>query len=233
MKGKILIADDEQRIRMVLSDFLLLEGYEVLEAKDGKEALDILALETDVKMVIVDIMMPKLNGYEVCQAVRKKSRVPIIVLTAMNAEQDELNGFGVGADEYITKPFSTGVLVARVNALFKRTYGDPETECIQKGCMKIFIKEQRVEVNEKKITLSKTEMNLLTYFVRNENIVLIREKILDDIWGFDYIGTDRTMDTHINRLRTKLFEAGGYIKTIHGVGYKFEIKGDSDEIHED
>lgn len=223
MNKKILIADDEIRMRILISDFLSLEGYEIIEAQDGKEALDIFTQHPDIHMVILDVMMPHIDGWQVCREIRKNSLVPIIMLTAKNTEPDELIGFKSGTDEYITKPFIPSIFVARVNALFNRTYPSAENDIIIKGTLTINIKQHKVTVLDSNIILSSTEFKLLTYMIHNEGSVLTREHLLDHVWGFDYDGTDRTVDTHMNRLRIKLKESGYYIKTIRGYGYKFEV----------
>ncbi|MCM1989539.1 response regulator transcription factor [Oceanirhabdus seepicola] len=223
MNKKILIADDELRMRILISDFLSLEGYEILEAQDGKEALDIFTQDPNIHLVILDVMMPYFDGWQVCEKIRMNSSVPIIMLTAKNTEPDELTGFKSGADEYITKPFSPSIFVARVNALFNRTYSPLESDIIIKGALNINTKQHKVTVLNSPVTLSSTEFKLLTYMIENEGSVLTRENLLDQVWGYDYEGTDRTVDTHMNRLRIKLKKSGIYIKTIRGYGYKFEV----------
>lgn len=227
MGKRILIADDESRMRILVSDFLKHEGYEIIEAKDGREALDLFIEEPSIHLVILDIMMPHMNGLEVCEEIRKVSHVPIIMLTAKTSERDELIGFNKGVDEYITKPFSPSILVARVNALIKRSYG--EATFIEKGRLFIDSEQHEVRVLDEVIELSQTEYKLLFFLMENDNKVLSRDQILNYVWGYDYCGTDRTVDTHMNRLRTKLKEAGIYVKTIRGYGYKFEVT--EDEIH--
>lgn len=223
MNKKILIADDEIRMRILISDFLSLEGYEVIEAQDGKEALAIFSQDPNIQIIILDVMMPFIDGWDVCREIRKNSSIPIIMLTAKNTEPDELIGFKSGADEYITKPFSPSIFVARVNALFNRTYSHVEKDIIIKGPLKINTKQHKVTVLGSNVTLSNTEFKLLTYMIDNEGSVLTRDNLLDNVWGYDYEGTDRTVDTHMNRLRIKLKESGDYIKTIRGYGYKFEV----------
>lgn len=224
MDKKILIADDETRMRILVSDFLSIEGYEVIEASNGKEAIDLFMKNPQLHLVILDVMMPIYNGWEVCQTIREYSRVPIIMLTAKNKEPDELNGFKSGADEYITKPFSPSVFVARVNALFNRTYGlESDNEEIIRGNIMIHLKQHKVTILGELVELSQTEYDLLLYMIQNESQVLSRDQLLDHVWGFDYQGTDRTVDTHINRLRIKLKNCGRYIHTKRGYGYKFEV----------
>lgn len=221
MKKKILIADDEMRMRILISDFLTNEGYEIIEAADGKEAIEKFLDDTTIHLVILDIMMPYFNGWEVCEEIREISKVPIIMLTAKNTENDELNGFRKGADEYIKKPFSPSILVARVNALMHRTYEDNNK--LNKGNLVIDTEKHIVKSAGNEIELSLTEYKMLLYMVENEGAVLTRELLLNNVWGYDYEGTDRTVDTHINRLRIKLKESGDYIRTVRGYGYKFEV----------
>ncbi|MBT3319459.1 MAG: response regulator transcription factor [Clostridia bacterium] len=227
MCKKILVADDEGRIRSVISDFLTLEGYEVVEAADGREAFDIFESDPTIKIVILDVMMPYMSGFEVCSKIRKRSDLPIIMLTAKTEEPDELTGFGRGADEYIKKPFKASILVARVNALYTRVYGNPEKDYIQRGSLRIYVKEQSLTVDDVPITLSSTELKLLMYMIKHENVALSRERLLDNIWSYEYDGTDRTVDTTINRLRSKLSKASIYIKTVPKSGYKFKAGEDT------
>ncbi|WP_461205362.1 response regulator transcription factor [Clostridium sp. DL1XJH146] len=221
MKYKILIADDEMRIRILISDFLTNEGYEIIEAADGKKAIEKFLDDPTIKLVILDIMMPFFNGWEVCEEIRKVSTVPIIMLTAKSEEKDELNGFRKGTDEYITKPFSPSILVARVNALMNRTYGN--RDYLIKGNLAMDTYKHIVKSETNIVELSSTEYKLLLYMIQNEETVLSREMLLNNIWGYDYEGTDRTVDTHINRLRFKLDPCGKYIVTVRGYGYKFEV----------
>lgn len=221
MKIKILIADDETRMRILISDFLTNEGYEIIEAADGKQAIDIFYNDPEINLVILDIMMPYIDGLEVCAQIRKISDIPIIMLTAKNTEKDELYGFRKGTDEYIKKPFSPSILVARVNALVNRTYKN--TDIMTKGNLEIDTQTHTVKSNEEIIALSLTEYKLLLYMIENETQVLSRDKLLNNVWGFDYDGTDRTVDTHINRLRVKLKTCGDYVTTVRGYGYKFEV----------
>lgn len=223
VKKSILIADDEPRMRILISDFLENEGYGVIEANDGLEAVDKFLKDPGIHLVILDIMMPGLDGFEVCKRIREISKVPILMATAKNSEEDELTGFRKGTDEFIRKPFSPSVLVARVNALIKRTYGDDQ-EIITKGDLTINPEELKVTYKDIDIDLSQTEYKLLYYMVENEDNILSREKLLNYVWGYDYDGTERTVDTHMNRLRMKLGDCGDYIKTIRGFGYKFEVE---------
>ena len=220
---KILFADDERNMRILVSDFLEKEGYEVITAENGKDALEKFWNNNDFSLVILDVMMPSMDGWEVLEEIRKISRVPVIMLTAKSEECDELMGFNTGADEYITKPFSPRILVARVNAILKRSYPALNDDIkvgiieIKSGSLEVFVKGKRVD-------LSKTEYNLLNYFIANTGITLTREQLLDNVWGYGYEGTYRTVDTHINRLRMKLKEAGKYIETVRGYGYRFGVK---------
>jgi DNA-binding response OmpR family regulator len=222
MNRTILIADDETRMRILVADFLEQAGYNTIEAKNGEEALSLYGKHPDIDLLILDVMMPLMNGWEVCHAIRDYSKVPIIMLTAKNTETDELTGFQKGADEYITKPFSPMILVARVNALIKRTYMDKQV--YSKGLLLVDYNRISVTVDHVPVELSQTEYRLLTFFIENEQQVISREQLLNHIWGMDYFGTDRTVDTHINRLRMKLLTAGTYIQTVRGHGYKYEVK---------
>ena len=221
MTYKILIADDEERLRILISDFLKSNQYTVIEACDGQEAIDLFYEDPSIHLVILDVMMPYFTGYEVLEEVRKISQVPAIILTARNTEQDELKGFSTGADEYVTKPFRPSILMARINALLTRSYGAVDTK--DYGCLQIDAVKHSVIVNGSSLKLSETEYKLLTYLVTNADKALSRDQILDNVWGFDYYGTARTVDTHMNRLRFKLNDAGDYITTIRGYGYKFEV----------
>ncbi len=222
-KIKILVVDDESRMRKLVKDFLIRENYEVLEAGDGEEALDIFYREKDIALLILDVMMPKINGWDVCKEIRETSKVPIIMLTAKSSENDELGSFEIGADEYISKPFSPKILVARVGALLRRTnkIGD-EAMLIQMGGIVMDKNAHTVAIDGKQIELSYKEFELLDYFMENAGIALSREKILDSVWDYDYFGDARTIDTHVKKLRSKMGEKGDYIKTIWGMGYKFE-----------
>jgi DNA-binding response OmpR family regulator len=223
---KILVVDDESRMRKLVRDFLVREDYLVLEAADGEEALDIFYNEKDVALIILDVMMPKRDGYSVCREIRETSKVPIIMLTARGDETDELGGFEVGADEYITKPFSPKILVARVGAILRRSgVGADEGENLSAGGIVIDKMAHIVTVDGAPIDLSVKEFELLTYFLENQGIALSREKILNHVWNYDYFGDARTIDTHVKKLRAKIGEKGEYIKTIWGMGYKFEVEG--------
>ena len=223
MSKKVLFAEDDKRMQILVDDFLSHEGYEVITVDNGKEALEKINELSDIKLVILDVMMPFLNGWQVCQQIRKSSQIPIIMLTAKNAEPDELQGFKKGADEYITKPFSPSIFVARVNALYSRTYSEEDNQQLIINDLTVNLLEHKVYCKSEKIELSQTEYNLLLFLLDNKGIVLSREKLLNNVWGFDYIGTDRTVDTHINRLRVKLRECGYYIQTVRGYGYKIEV----------
>ena len=220
---KILVVDDESRMRKLVKDFLTKKNFQVLEAGDGEEAMDIFYKEKDIALIILDVMMPKMDGWEVCREVRKNSKVPIIMLTARSEERDELQGFELGVDEYISKPFSPKILVARVNAILRRTLGNTAGDVIEAGDIKIDKAAHIVKINDKMIDLSYKEFELLSYFVENQGIALSREKILNNVWNYDYFGDARTIDTHVKKLRSKLGDRGEYIKTIWGMGYKFEV----------
>ena len=220
----ILIVDDEQRMRKLIRDFLTIKGYDILEAQDGEEALNIYEKNKNkINLILLDVMMPKLDGWSVLRQIRQESKVPIIMLTARGEEQDELFGFELGVDEYISKPFSPKILVARVQAILKRTNQDVQTKK-EYGGIKIDKEGRTVSVDDKQIELSLREYELLTYLVDNENIALSRDKILSNVWNYDYYGDSRTIDSHIKKIRHKLGKKGKYIKTIRGVGYKFETK---------
>ncbi len=220
---KVLVADDESRIRKIVKDFLVAKNYQVIEASDGEEAIDIFVSDKEIALVILDVMMPKADGWEVCRKIRTESAVPIIMLTAKSEESDELHGFDLGADEYITKPFSPKILVARVEALLKRnqiiTGG---TRLV--GDIEINKDAHTVKVCGSDIMLSFKEFELLNYFVDNKGLALSRNKILNNVWDYDYFGDARTVDTHVKKLRSKLLGCGDYIKTVRGIGYKFEVE---------
>ena len=222
-KIKILIVDDESRMRKLVNDFLSRHSYDVVEAKDGEEAIDKFYADKTISLIILDVMMPKMDGWEVCKQIRKDSNVPIIMLTAKGDERDELTGFDCGADEYITKPFSPKILTARVDALVRRTYQIDNSEVIDIGGIIIDKAAHIVKIDGQAIDLSYKEFELLTYFVENKGIALSREKILNNVWNYDYFGDARTIDTHVKKLRKKMGEKGDYIRTIWGMGYKFEI----------
>ena len=220
---QILVVDDESRMRKLVKDFLQREGYSVLEAGDGMEAMDIF-YEQKIDLVILDVMMPRMDGWQTCREIRRDSTVPIIMLTARSEERDELQGFELGVDEYISKPFSPKILVARVGALLKRIYGTDAEEKMEAGGIELDKAAHQVQVDGKSIDLSYKEFELLTYFLENQGIALSREKILNHVWNYDYFGDARTIDTHVKKLRNKLGDKGNYIKTIWGMGYKFEVE---------
>ena len=220
---QILVVDDESRMRKLVKDFLQREGYSVLEAGDGMEAMDIF-YEQKIDLVILDVMMPRMDGWQTCREIRRDSTVPIIMLTARSEERDELQGFELGVDEYISKPFSPKILVARVGALLKRIYGTDAEEKIEAGGIELDKAAHQVQVDGKSIDLSYKEFELLTYFLENQGIALSREKILNNVWKYDYFGDARTIDTNVKKLRNKLGDKGNYIKTIWGMGYKFEVE---------
>lgn len=222
-KIKVLVVDDESRMRKLVNDFLSRKNYEVIEAADGEEAIDLFYADKEIALVILDVMMPRMDGWEVCRQIRKDSNVPIIMLTAKSEERDELQGFDCGADEYISKPFSPKILTARVDALVRRTYQTGGTECIEIGGIVIDKAAHIVRIDGAEIELSFKEFELLTYFIENKGLALSREKILNNVWNYDYFGDARTIDTHVKKLRKKMGEKGDYIKTIWGMGYKFEV----------
>ena len=217
---KILVADDESRMRKLVKDFLIKSNFEVLEAEDGSQALDLFYATKDIALIILDVMMPKMDGWQVCREIRSYSQVPIIMLTAKSDERDELQGFQLGVDEYITKPFSPKILVARVEAVLRRTNQAEETELLEYGGIVVDKTAHSVTIDGKPVELSFKEFELLTYFMENKGIALSREKILNHVWNYDYFGDARTIDTHVKKLRSKLGDKGDLIKTIWGVGYK-------------
>ena len=220
----ILVVDDESRMRKLLRDFLSAKGYQILEAEDGEKAIEVFEENKNkIKLILLDVMMPKLDGWSVLRKIRQDSNVPVIMLTARGEEQDELFGFELGVDEYISKPFSPKILVARVEAILKRTYGDTK-EIKDYDGITIDQEGRTVKVDGKPIDLSLREYELLKYLLDNENIALSREKILNNVWNYDYYGDSRTIDSHIKKIRHKLGKKGKYIETIRGIGYKFEIK---------
>ena len=220
----ILVVDDEQRMRKLIKDFLTAKGYKILEAEDGEKALEVYEKnKNQINLILLDVMMPKLDGWSVLRQIRQDSKVPIIMLTARGEEQDELFGFELGVDEYISKPFSPKILVARVEAILKRTYGDTK-EIKDYDGITIDQEGRTVKVDGKPIDLSLREYELLKYLLDNENIALSRDKILNNVWNYDYYGDSRTIDSHIKKIRHKLGKKGKYIETIRGIGYKFEIK---------
>ena len=220
---KILVVDDESRMRKLVKDFLERDGFNVLEAGDGLEAMDVFYEHKDIALLIMDVMMPKMDGWQVCREVRQISQVPIIMLTARADERDELQGFDLGVDEYISKPFSPKILVARVEAILRRTNVLFSEESVDAGGIVIDKTAHLVTIDNKPIDLSYKEFELLAYFVENQGIALSREKILNNVWNYDYFGDARTIDTHVKKLRSKLGDKGDYIKTIWGMGYKFEV----------
>lgn len=222
-KLKILVVDDESRMRKLVKDFLVKQNYEVMEAGDGSEALDIFFANQDIALIILDVMMPKMDGWQVCREIRNYSKVPIIMLTARTDERDELQGFQLGVDEYIAKPFSPKILVARVEAILRRTNQMAENEVLEYGGIIIDKAAHVVTIDGKSIDLSFKEFELLTYFIENKGIALSREKILNSVWNYDYFGDARTIDTHVKKLRSKLGEKGDLIKTVWGMGYKLEV----------
>ena len=220
---KILVIDDESRMRKLVRDFLTKNGYEVLEASNGEEAMEVFYEEKNIDLLILDVMMPKMDGWEVCREIRKTSKVPIIMLTAKADERDELLGFELGVDEYITKPFSPKILVARVEAILRRINVNNDDGVISVGDIVMDKNAHEVSVGGKQIELSYKEFELLAYFIDNQGIALSRERILKNVWNYDYFGDARTIDTHVKKLRSKMGEHGKYIKTIWGMGYKFEV----------
>ncbi len=221
-ENTILIVDDEQRMRKLVKDFLTKQDFTVLEAADGEEAVDLFFEKKDIDLVILDVMMPKMDGWETCREIRQYSQVPIIMLTARGSENDELRGFDLGVDEYIAKPFSPKILVARVQALLRRTNSMSE-ENLEYGGIVLNRSAHEVRIDGKRIDLSFKEFELLTYFMENKDIALSRERILNHVWDYDYFGDARTIDTHVKKLRSKMGDRGKFIKTIWGMGYKFEV----------
>ena len=219
-KLKILVVDDESRMRKLVKDFLMKKDFDVLEAGDGEQGVDIFFEEKDIALIILDVMMPKMDGWQVCREIRAHSRVPIIMLTAKSDERDELMGFDLGVDEYISKPFSPKILVARVEAILRRSGDGEQEDVLTCGGIELNKTAHMVSVDGKNIELSFKEFELLTYFMENQGIALSREKILNHVWNYDYFGDARTIDTHVKKLRSKM---GDYIKTIWGMGYKFEV----------
>ncbi|WP_177285232.1 response regulator transcription factor [Blautia wexlerae] len=220
---KILVVDDESRMRKLVKDFLTKKNFQVLEAGNGEEAMDIFYEEKDIALIILDVMMPKMDGWEVCREIRKNSKVPIIMLTARSDERDELLGFDLGVDEYISKPFSPKILVARVEAILRRTGQSNPEDVLSAGGIVIDKAAHLATVDGNPMELSFKEFELLTYFLENQGIALSREKILNSVWNYDYFGDARTIDTHVKKLRSKMGDKGEYIKTVWGMGYKFEV----------
>ena len=219
---KVLVVDDEARMRKLVKDFLSVKGFTVLEAGDGEEAVDIFFEQKDIALILLDVMMPKMDGWEVVKTIRKYSQVPIIMLTARGEERDELQGFNLGVDEYISKPFSPKILVARVEAILRRTNA-ASADVTEVGGIVVDKVAHQVTIDGKPVDLSYKEFELLSYFIDNQGIALSREKILNNVRNYDYFGDARTVDTHVKKLRSKLGEKGEYIKTIWGMGYKFEV----------
>ena len=222
-KLQILVVDDESRMRKLVKDFLVKKDFDVLEAADGEEAVDLFFENKNIDLIILDVMMPKMDGWEVCKEIRQYSKVPIIMLTAKTDERDELQGFELGVDEYIAKPFSPKILVARVEAILRRSGNAQFLEKLTAGGIELDIAAHEVRLDGELIELSYKEFELLNYFVINQGVALSREKILNNVWNYDYFGDARTIDTHVKKLRSKLGSKGEYIKTIWGMGYKFEV----------
>lgn len=222
-KLKILVVDDESRMRKLVKDFLTKRDFDVIEAEDGAQALDLFYSEKDLSLIILDVMMPKVDGYQVLKEIRMSSKIPVIMLTAKSTEYDELQGFDKGADEYISKPFSPKILVARVEALLRRANVMEQEDKLEIGGVSVDKAAHTVTIDGKLIDLSYKEFELLTYFMENQSLALSREKILNNVWNYDYFGDARTIDTHVKKLRSKMGDKGEYIKTIWGMGYKFEV----------
>lgn len=220
---KILVVDDESRMRKLVKDFLVKNNYDVIEAEDGSAALDIFFAQKDISLIILDVMMPKMDGWQVCREIRSYSKVPVIMLTAKSDERDELQGFQLGVDEYISKPFSPKILVARVEAILRRTNQADSDETMEVGGIELNKSAHMVLIDGKPIDLSYKEFELLTFFMENKGIALSREKILNNVWNYDYFGDARTIDTHVKKLRSKMGEKGDLIKTIWGMGYKLSV----------
>ncbi len=221
-RTRILVVDDESRMRKLVHDFLAKSNYDVLEAEDGEAAVDLFFEQKNIDLIILDVMMPKMDGWQVCREIRQYSTVPIIMLTAKSDERDELLGFELGVDEYISKPFSPKILVARVEAILRRA-GTVATEVTEIGGIVLDKSAHQVSVDGVQIELSAKEFELLSYFIDNKGVALSRERILNNVWNYDYFGDARTIDTHVKKLRSKMGEKGDYIKTIWGMGYKFEV----------
>ena len=219
---KILVVDDEARMRKLVSDFLVREGYEVLEAANGEEAMDLFYADKEIVLIILDVMMPRMDGWQVLREIRESSQVPVIMLTARTDERDELKGFDLGVDEYVTKPFSPRTLVARVNAILRRTASHEENDRIELGGIVLDKSAHQVTIDGEPVELSFKEFELLQYFMENNGIALSRERILNSVWNYDYYGDARTIDTHVKKLRSKLGDKASLIKTVWGIGYKFE-----------
>lgn len=220
---KILVVDDESRMRKLVKDFLIKKDFDVLEAENGEQAVDVFFREKNIALIILDVMMPRMDGWQVCREIRAVSKVPIIMLTAKGDERDELMGFDLGVDEYISKPFSPKILVARVEAILRRTGHGENADTIETGGILLDKTAHQVSVDGRNIELSYKEFELLSYFMENQGIALSREKILNHVWNYDYFGDARTIDTHVKKLRSKMGDKGDYIRTIWGMGYKFEV----------
>ena len=220
---KVLMVDDESRMRKLVKDFLTKKGFTVIEAGDGEEAVDKFFEVKDIALIILDVMMPKMDGWQVCREIRQYSKVPIIMLTAKSDEKDELQGFDLGVDEYITKPFSPKILVARVEAILRRSNVLAADDTMEAGGIELNKAAHEVLIDGKSVELSYKEFELLAYFMSNQGVALSRERILNNVWNYDYFGDARTIDTHVKKLRSKLGAKGEYIKTIWGMGYKFEV----------
>lgn len=222
-RKKVLVVDDESRMRKLVRDFLVRENYEVIEADNGESAVDIFLHDKDIAIILLDVMMPRMDGWQVCREIREFSDVPIIMLTAKSDEKDELLGFELGIDEYITKPFSPKILVARVNAILRRAGNGEDDQILEAGGIVLDLSAHEVKIDGQLVELSVKEFELLTYFITNKGVALSRERILNNVWNFDYFGDARTIDTHVKKLRSKMGAKGEYIKTIWGMGYKFEV----------
>ncbi len=223
-RPKILVVDDESRMRKLVRDFLVKSSYDVLEAGDGQEAVDLFFAQKDIALVVLDVMMPKMDGWQVCREIRAYSEVPIIMLTARSDERDELQGFQLGVDEYISKPFSPKILVARIEAILRRTNQQDKGKILELGGISLDKTAHQVMIDGKPIELSYKEFELLAYFMENQGVALSREKILNNVWNYDYYGDARTIDTHVKKLRSKMGAKGDMIKTIWGMGYKLECE---------
>ena len=223
-KNKILVADDESRMRKLIKDYLVREDYEVIEAENGEQALDMFYMDSEISLIFLDVMMPKVDGFAVLKEIRETSSIPVLMLTAKGEENDVLNGFELGADEYINKPFSPKILMARVNAVLRRSTDDSiGKKVVEAGGSQLDVDAHVATNDGTPVELSVKEFELLYYFINNEGIALSREKILNHVWDYDYFGDARTIDTHVKKLRSKLDDKGNYIKTIWGMGYKFEV----------
>ena len=220
---KVLVVDDEARMRKLVKDFLMIKGFHVLEAEDGEQAVDLFFKDKDIQLVILDVMMPKMDGWDVCRTIRRYSQVPIVMLTARSDERDELLGFELGVDEYISKPFSPKILVARIEAILRRKNA-VTGEVLNTAGIRVDKDAHEVFVDGEPVELSNKEFELLSYFMENQGMALSREKILNNVWNYDYFGDARTIDTHVKKLRSKLGAKGDLIKTVWGMGYKFEVE---------